>query len=250
MNLDELAHVEAMCSALLEGHNEAARSEAQEQLNALQSSTDFIPQCQFILDNSTQWCAQVVASSSLENLITQFWNSFTVEQKVMIRNYVLNYLATKAPTLNDYVLGNLTKLTSRITKLGWFDSAEHRDIIDKTRILLEDTIDNHIVGLRLLIALVDEMNIPTMGRTLTVHRRTAVSFRDQCLFQAFQISIQTLHNLRMGSIDASPEQTIKVSTSIYDEMKTYMTIVIMFIAPIIYLDCELRASTLHKLSLL
>ena len=90
------------------------------------------------------------------------------------------------------MLGNLAKLTCRITKLGWFDSADHRDIIEETRKFLQATIEHHIVGLRLLIALVDEMNSPTTGRTLTVHRKTAVSFRDQALLADGVISHQML----------------------------------------------------------
>ena len=177
-----------------------------------QSNAECIPQCQFILDNSTSPYAQIVAISSLETLITQFWNNFTPEQKLTIRNYVLNFLATNVGSLQDFVLGNLAKLTCRITKLGWFDSSDHRDIIEETRKFLQATIEHHIVGLRLLIALVDEMNSPTSGRTLTVHRKTAVSFRDQALFQIFQISITTLRHLQSGGIvDASESQSLSIA---------------------------------------
>jgi len=163
MDTESLARVEAMCMALYEGTSATDRAEAQQQLMTLQTSAEFIPQCQFILDNSAQPYAQVVASASLEILITQFWNNFSIPQKLEIRNYVLNYLATKAHMLNDFVLGNLAKLACRVTKLGWFESAEHREIIEETSKFLQSTIDHHIVGLRLLNALVDEMNSPTIG---------------------------------------------------------------------------------------
>ena len=41
------------------------------------------------------------------------------------------------------------------------------------------------------------MNAPTVGRTLTIHRKTAVSFRDQSLFPIFQIAITTLRQISM-----------------------------------------------------
>jgi exportin-7 len=141
-------------------------------------------------------------------LITQFWNNFTAQQKLEIRNYMLNYLAVQAPTLQEFVVGSLSKLTCRITKLGWFDCNEHREIIDEITKFLEATIEHKIIGLKLLNALVDEMNTPTTGRTLTVHRKTAVSFRDHALYQIFQISISTLRQLQtraLGNLTADQD---------------------------------------------
>ena len=40
---------------------------------------------------------------------------------------------------------------------------------------------HYLLGLRILNMLVTEMNLPTPGRTLTQHRKVAVSFRDQVL---------------------------------------------------------------------
>jgi exportin-7 len=211
MDQNQLSQVENLCKALYTGTSSTQRAEAQQQLLTLQSTADFIPQCQFILDNSTLPYAQLVASSSLENLVTQFWNNFTVEQKLDIRNYVLNYLATHAHTLQEFVVGNLTKLCCRITKLGWFDSPEHREIIDEISKFLDATVDHNLIGLKLLNSLVDEMNSPTLGKTLTVHRKTAVSFRDQILLQIFQIAVATLRNLQLrtkGPIP--PEKETKV----------------------------------------
>ena len=196
MDQNQLKQVEDLCSALYTGTNSMLRTEAQQQLLTLQSTIDFIPQCQFILDNSTNPYAQLVATSSLESLVTQFWINFTNEQKLDLRNHILRFLGNNANVLQDFVVGHLTKLTCRITKLGWFDSFEHRDIIEEIRKFLEASVDHSIIGLKLLNSLVDEMNTPTLGRSLTTHRKTAVSFRDQILLQIFEISITTLKNLQ------------------------------------------------------
>lgn len=196
MDLNQLQQVEKLCSALYTGTSSVLRAEAQQQLLTLQSSIDFIPQCQFILDNSKNPYAQLVATSSLESLVTQFWINFTNEQKVDIRNHILRFLGNNATILEDFVVKHLTKLSCRITKLGWFDSPEHREIIDEIRKFLEATVDHSIIGLKLLNSLVDEMNTPTTGRSLTAHRKTAVSFRDQILLSIFEISITTLRNLQ------------------------------------------------------
>lgn len=196
MDQSQLAQVEKLCHALYQGTSSSLRAEAQQQLLTLQSTVDFIPQCQFILENSSQPYAQLVATSSLESLVTQFWNSFTVEQKLDVRNFVLRFLGNNAAVLQEFVVGHLAKLSCRITKLGWFDSPEHREIIEEIRKFLEASVDHSLIGLKLLNSLVDEMNTPTIGRSLTVHRKTAVSFRDQTLLQIFEISVITLRNLQ------------------------------------------------------
>ena len=55
------------------------------QLQLLQSSTEYIPQCQFILDTSKNQYALLVATNALTSLITTYWNNFTTPQRVDIR---------------------------------------------------------------------------------------------------------------------------------------------------------------------
>lgn len=212
MDQAQLQQVEKLCTALYLGRSNEERAEAQQQLLTLQSTADFIPQCQFILDNSLQPYAQLVAASSLEALVTQFWNNFTVQQKLDLRNYVLGFLANHAANLQEFVVSHLTKLSGRITKLGWFDSQEHREILEDIKKFLEASPDHSLMGMKMLISLVDEMNIPTSGRTLTLHRKTAVSFRDQLLLQILQLGISTLRNLYMRmKVQALPEKEQKLS---------------------------------------
>ena len=78
----------------------------------------------------------------------------------------------------NFVVGGLTKLACRITKLGWFDHADHRDTVEEVMVFLQGNTEQHIIGLRIMMNLVEEMNIPITGRTMTHHRKTAVSFRD------------------------------------------------------------------------
>jgi len=87
-----------------------------------------------------------------------------------------------------------------ILQLGWFDDISHRSIhTDITQFLTAST-SHCVIGLRILHSLVDELNIPTSGRTLTQHRKTAVSFRDVSLFPIFQLGLTTLKQLHTGAI--------------------------------------------------
>mmetsp|Transcript_2983 Transcript_2983/g.6712 ORF Transcript_2983/g.6712 Transcript_2983/m.6712 type:complete len:1119 (+) Transcript_2983:545-3901(+) len=215
MDAAQLAQVEALCETLYTGKptqgengNTITRNEAQQRLLALQGSAENIPQCQFILENSQSQYSRLVATNSLTELITAHWNSFTVPQRIDIRNYVLNYLANKGPQLEDYVTTALIKLVCRITKLGWFDDAVHREMADDVSKFLQATVDHCVLGLKVLNQLVDELNIPTTGRTLTQHRKTSVSFRDISLLKVFQLGLTTLKQLRDGAITAEPRQEV------------------------------------------
>ena len=207
MDAQQLKVVEALCETLYTGApatgdsgEPVTRQEAQQRLLSLQSSADYIPQCQYILDNSNSQYARLVSSNSLIELITVHWNSFTVPQRIEIRNYVLGYLANNGPQLQDFLTLSLVKLVCRITKLGWFDDPAHRELADDVTKFLQATVDHCILGLKILNELVDELNIPTTGRTLTQHRKTSVSFRDVCLLKVFQLGLTTLKQLQTRAI--------------------------------------------------
>lgn len=207
MDALQLSQVEALCETLYTGapctgdNGETIdRNAAQSRLLSLQSSADYIPQCQYILDHSQSQYARLVASNALTELISTHWNNFTVPQRIDIRNYVLSYLGNHGPSLQDFVTNSLIKLVCRITKLGWFDDATHRELADDVTKFLQASVDHCILGLKILNQLVDELNIPTSGRTLTQHRKTSVSFRDVCLFKVFQLGLTTLKQLQSRAI--------------------------------------------------
>ncbi|CAM9898423.1 unnamed protein product, partial [Ectocarpus sp. 6 AP-2014] len=207
MDAAQLVQVEALCETLYNSTDEAARSHAQNQLLSLQTSAERIPQCQYILDHSENAYALLLASSSLTRLISSHWNNFTTPQRVEIRNYILNYLGSVGPGLTDYVRTSLIQLLCRITKLGWFDDQRHREVVDAVMRFLQATNDHYVIGLKILNQLVEEINIPTTGRTLPQHRKTAVSFRDLCLLPIFQIALKSMQQIQMRQIvNASPAQ--------------------------------------------
>jgi exportin-7 len=198
MDLGQLAQVEKLCETLYSSAGGEVHRDAQQQLSTLHSSADYLPQCLFMLQNSAQPFCQVVAITSLEQICTHFWNNLAVPTKVDLRNTLLSYLAARSSVAQDFAINSLTKLICRITKLGWFEAQEHRDIVNEISKFLEASVDHNIIGMRLLYSLVDEMNTVTPGKTITVHRKCAVSFRDQGLLQIFQICITTLNNIRLA----------------------------------------------------
>lgn len=85
MDAGQLRNLEALCKVLYESAAESERARAQQAVLVLQSSAEYIPQCQYVLDHSASPYALLVASNSLTKLITSHWNNFTPPQRVDIR---------------------------------------------------------------------------------------------------------------------------------------------------------------------
>jgi exportin-7 len=115
-------------------------------------------------------------------------------------NYVLGYLAQKGPSMEKFVTTSLIQMVCRLTKFGWFDDEQHREIVNEVTKFLQATVDHCIIGLQILNELVTEMNLPVAGRNVAFHRKIAVSFREDALFRIFQVSLTTLKQLQMHNI--------------------------------------------------
>ena len=133
--------------------------------------------------------------------IADHWNSFSEGQHVEIRNYILTFLANKGPRLQSFAITVVVQLLCRISKFAWFDEGTSiREIVTETKKFLQATISHCVIGLRILNELVTEMNVKNRNRTLTQHRRIAVSFRDNSLLATFEISLSMLNQIATRSI--------------------------------------------------
>jgi len=206
MDPASLAQVESLCDIFYTKQNSPEWANANARILTLQSSAEYIPHCQYILDNSSNGYALLLASTALTKLITTHWNNFSVPQHIDIRNYILGYLANKNQDLQDFVSKSLIQLVCRLTKLGWFDDQQHREITHEVNKFLVASVDHCVIGLRILNQLVDELNIPISGKTLTQHRKTAVSFRDTSLLDMFKMALNILQQLQLRAVQGSQEQ--------------------------------------------
>ncbi|XP_038977718.1 exportin-7-like isoform X2 [Phoenix dactylifera] len=193
--MESLAQLEALCERLYTTQDSAERAHVESTLKCFSVNADYISQCQYILDNALTPYALMLASSSLLKQVTE--HSLSLQLRLDIWNYVINYLATRGSELQTFVTGSLIQLLCRITKFGWFDDDRFREVVkEATNFLSQATPDHYSIGLKILNQLVSEMNQPNPGLPLTHHRRVACSFRDQSLFQIFQISLTSLRQLR------------------------------------------------------
>ncbi len=103
-------------------------------------------------------------------------------------------MAQNGPNLPNFVLQVILQLLGRITKLGWLEEQANRDLpelIKKYFIQLRNPTMS-FVGLQLLDNIVVEMNTLSSRKSLTQHRKIAVSFRDLALRGIFETSLFTL----------------------------------------------------------
>ncbi|KAK9019725.1 hypothetical protein V6N11_054235 [Hibiscus sabdariffa] len=193
--MENLAQLEALCERLYNSQDSAERAHAENTLKCFSVNTDYISQCQYILENALTPYALMLASSSLLKQVTD--HSLALNLRLDIWSYIFNYLATRGPKLQPFVTATLIQLLCRVTKFGWFDDERFHDVVkESTNFLSQGTSEHYAIGLKILNQLVSEMNQPNLGLPSTHHRRVACSFRDQSLFQIFQMSLTALRHLQ------------------------------------------------------
>ena len=202
---ENIAQLDRLAETLYTSHDPAERQRAEASLRGFSASADFIPQCSLILDNSSSPFALHLASSSLFKLFTTFFSTFSPGQTVDIRNYILNYLATRVAALPPFVSKSLVQLVCRVTKLTWNEADAHREFLSEVSKLLPHSTRHYILGMHILAELVHEMNTPVPNQSLTVHRKVAVSFRDLSLLSTFQLSVTTLQRIHGNQITFADE---------------------------------------------
>ncbi|XP_044735322.1 exportin-7 isoform X2 [Chrysoperla carnea] len=198
----EVRQLELLCKQLYESQDPAARAEAEKALVVFQDSPDTLPKCQLLLDRGDSCYAQLLAATTLTKLVSKSAQGLSLQQRVDIRNYVLNYLATRMK-LSNFVIQALVTLFARITKLGWFDLNKDvfvfRNVVADITKFLQGSVEHCMIGVQLLSQLTCEMNQISeadANRSLPKHRKIASSFRDTQLFEIFRLSCSLLGTAR------------------------------------------------------
>ncbi|RMB95165.1 hypothetical protein DUI87_28441 [Hirundo rustica rustica] len=185
-HVQSLAQLENLCKQLYETTDTGTRLQAEKALVEFTNSPECLSKCQLLLERGSSSYSQLLAATCLTKLVSRTNNPLPLEQRIDIRNYVLNYLATR-PKLATFVTQALIQLYARITKLGWFDCQKDeyvfRNVInDVTRFLQADTT-----------------------HPLTKHRKIASSFRDSSLFDIFTLSCSLLKQASGKNLNLNDE---------------------------------------------
>uniref|UniRef100_A0A672RG97 Exportin-7 n=1 Tax=Sinocyclocheilus grahami TaxID=75366 RepID=A0A672RG97_SINGR len=203
-----LAQLEILCKQLYETTDTTTRLQAEKALVEFTNSPDCLSKCQLLLESGSSSYSQLLAATCLSKLVSRTSNPLPLEQRIDIRNYVLNYLATR-PKLAAFVTQALIQLYARITKLGWFDCQKEdyvfrNVIVDVTR-FLQDSVEHCIIGVTILSQLTNEINQVNSTHPLTKHRKIASSFRDSSLFDIFTLSCNLLKQASGKNLNLNDE---------------------------------------------
>ncbi|KAM5229748.1 exportin-7 isoform 5-T5 [Hipposideros larvatus] len=170
-HVQSLAQLENLCKQLYETTDTTTRLQAEKALVEFTNSPDCLSKCQLLLERGSSSYSQLLAATCLTKLVSRTNNPLPLEQRIDIRNYVLNYLATR-PKLATFVTQALIQLYARITKLGWFDCQKddyvfRNAITDVTR-FLQDSVEYCIIGVTILSQLTNEIN-QASGKNLNLN---------------------------------------------------------------------------------
>uniref|UniRef100_A0A670ZFU8 Exportin 7 n=2 Tax=Pseudonaja textilis TaxID=8673 RepID=A0A670ZFU8_PSETE len=203
-----LAQLENLCKQLYETTDTTTRLQAEKALVEFTNSPDCLNKCQLLLERGSSSYSQLLAATCLTKLVSRTNNPLPLEQRIDIRNYVLNYLATR-PKLATFVTQALIQLYARITKLGWFDCQKDeyvfRNVITDVTRFLQDSVEHCIIGVTILSQLTNEINQADTTHPLTKHRKIASSFRDSSLFDIFTLSCNLLKQASGKNLNLNDE---------------------------------------------
>ncbi|KAL7981295.1 hypothetical protein Chor_002191 [Crotalus horridus] len=212
-----LAQLENLCKQLYETTDTTTRLQAEKALVEFTNSPDCLNKCQLLLERGSSSYSQLLAATCLTKLVSRTNNPLPLEQRIDIRNYVLNYLATR-PKLATFVTQALIQLYARITKLGWFDCQKDeyvfRNVITDVTRFLQDSVEHCIIGVTILSQLTNEINQVSASaflseadttHPLTKHRKIASSFRDSSLFDIFTLSCNLLKQASGKNLNLNDE---------------------------------------------
>ena len=59
---------------------------------------------------------------------------------VFLGAYIVNYLATRGPKMQPFVIASLIQLLCRLTKFGWLDDDRFRDVVKESTNFLEQVV--------------------------------------------------------------------------------------------------------------
>lgn len=199
----QLAQLESMCNALYNARSEAERAQAHQTLLPLVQNPQCMPQLQFVLAHTSSPHALIFAATGLMKLITSHWTSVSDHQKEEMRSFLLDYLAKNGPDLYRSApmgVSPVVRLLCRVIKLAWLEGPQHQMVTQKVDQFLQSSPLHWVLGLEIYTDLTTDMQ-PTIGPSMSRHRRTALSFRDTALPPIFTIAIQTLQQLSTGAIN-------------------------------------------------
>ena len=72
---------------------------------------------------------QFLAASALKNILGECWLKIGIQDKMAIKEYLMNFLVNHAMKCERQVMKMMIILLAKITKLSWFDHPELQTVV-------------------------------------------------------------------------------------------------------------------------
>ncbi|OQV16693.1 Exportin-7 [Hypsibius exemplaris] len=195
----EILQIEAYSRQFYEPQNALQQKEAEKALIHFAESQDVLQKCTVLLERGQSPYSIVLALNTLTKLCMK-QPSLPLNQRIDIRNFILRFLYAN-PKQMPYVMQAATKLFATIVKFGWFDREKDdfmfRSVITDVMKFIEGSMEQSVVGIQLLTALVIEMCHPSGGdsaRSMSLHMKTSSTFRENQLYDIYKLACSLLEN--------------------------------------------------------
>lgn len=216
-----MQQLELFCKQLYESNNPG---EAEKALVAFQDAPDALPKCQQLLDRAESPYSQLLAATTLTKLVTRSTGAaggVSIQQRMEIRTYILNYFLTR-PNLQNFVVQSLVTLLVKITKYGWFDAYQKvtvfKNIVEDVQTFLQGSVEHCVIGVQILSNLTSEMNTTADAEanvSFMKLRKVASDFRDSKLLDIFMLSCNLLSSARNNkNLNFSDEAQLGLMTQV------------------------------------
>ncbi|KAJ1343149.1 hypothetical protein BSLG_002175 [Batrachochytrium salamandrivorans] len=163
--------------------------------------------CRYILDHARTSTAQFHAALALQNALPRIYNQQSPEERISLRQYLLQYILQRCSALAPYVLTKISLTAALIIKLGYLrDTNEANDQLIGSIIQLLTNSDWHqrYSGLQLLIGILDEFSstkATAIGLPYDFHRNCQAAFE----LSSLPLPLQDSTNATDGNGCSSPK---------------------------------------------
>ena len=167
------------------------RKQANEKLKNFTEDVSNLGALKLFLEKSSSKYVQFVAASALKQLFTQNWSKIPVNEKLGIKDFLINLMVQKEASCDQQVIKMIIMLIAKVTKMSWFDHPEIQGVVQNLFNL--QTMNSERLMLLSLTALNDlivEMSYVHKVKNLNINRRISLNFRDSQLYQIFKQSLQ------------------------------------------------------------
>ncbi|KAJ1330100.1 hypothetical protein BSLG_009732 [Batrachochytrium salamandrivorans] len=150
--------------------------------------------CRYILDHARTSTAQFHAALALQNALPRIYNQQSPEERISLRQYLLQYILQRCSALAPYVLTKISLTAALIIKLGYLRDTNEAN----------DQLIGRYSGLQLLIGILDEFSstkATAIGLPYDFHRNCQAAFE----LSSLPLPLQDSTNATDGNGCSSPK---------------------------------------------